>query len=226
MSDVTMTNPQRTGSRIRRVSLTDSIADELSTQILNGEIAPGASLREVELSQDLGVSRQSLRAAMAQLSTRGLLRHEMNRGFWVPVLTREDAKDIFELRELIEGEAARRLARNLDRIQPVLDALEAIEELDEDVSWVEYLEVHFDFHRSIVGAAGSPRLLRHFETLTAEAWISLIPSRLSQRFGTPNAQREGHRELVETIRSGDEGAAAESVREHLWSGFDDLYPVT
>lgn len=220
-----MPTPRRTGGRIRRVSLTESIADELSARILNGEIEPGANLREVELSSDLGVSRQSLRAAMAQLSSRGLLHHQMNRGFWVPVLTREDAMDIFEMRELIETEAARRLARHPDRVQPVLDALEVIETLDEDVSWVDYLEVHFDLHRSIVEATGSPRLLRHFAMLTAEAWVSLVPSRLSSRFWTAMAQRESHRELIQAIRTGDEDAAAKAVRDHLWSGFDDLYPV-
>jgi len=47
---------------------TDSIAQGLSLRILNCEINPGANLREVELSHDLGVSRQSLRATLAQLN--------------------------------------------------------------------------------------------------------------------------------------------------------------
>ncbi len=220
-----MTNGGRSTNRIQRVSLTDSIAQELSTRILNGELRPGANLREVELSQDLGVSRQSLRAALAQLNGKGLLHHEMNRGYWVPVLTRTDAKDIFELRELIEGEAARRLTLTQDGIQQVVDALETMERLADDVSWPEYLEVHFAFHRAIVSATGSPRLLRHFEMLSAETWVSLVPSHLSSEFGSPSAQRAGHRHLVEVIREGDADAAVAVVREHLWRGFDDLYPV-
>ncbi len=220
-----MTNGGRSTNRIQRVSLTDSIAQELSTRILNGELRPGANLREVELSQDLGVSRQSLRAALAQLNGKGLLHHEMNRGYWVPVLTRTDAKDIFELRELIEGEAARRLTLTQDGIQQVVDALETMEQLADDVSWPEYLEVHFAFHRAIVSATGSPRLLRHFEMLSAETWVSLVPSHLSSEFGSPSAQRAGHRHLVEVIQQGDADAAVAVVREHLWSGFDDLYPV-
>lgn len=219
-----MTNGGRSTNRIQRVSLTDSIAQELSSRILNGDLRPGANLREVELSQDLGVSRQSLRAALAQLNGNGLLHHEMNRGYWVPVLTRTDAKDIFELRELIEGEAARRLTVTKNGIQQVVDALETMERLADDVSWVEYLEVHFAFHRSIVGAAGSPRLLRHFEMLSTETWVSLVPSHLSSEFGSPSAQRAGHRHLVEAFQQGDPADAVEAVREHLWSGFDDLYP--
>lgn len=214
----------RSSTRIQRVSLTDSIAEELSSQILNGEIEPGANLREVELSQSLGVSRQSLRAALAQLNGKGLLHHEMNRGYWVPVLTRADATDIFELRELIEGESARRLTENPDLVQPVIDALAVMDRLHEDVSWFEYLEAHFAFHRSIVSATGSPRLLRHFEMLSAEAWISLVPSRLSERFGSPNAQRAGHHQLVDVIQAGDPAKTLAIVREHMWSGFDDLYP--
>lgn len=215
-----------TGSRtsIQRVSLTDSIVKELSTRILNGEIQPGANLREVELSQHLGVSRPSLRAALAQLNSNGLLHHEMNRGYWVPIVTRADATDIFEMRELIEGEAARRLSQHLDQIAPVCDALVAMEQLGEDVNWVEYFEVHFAFHRAIVGATGSPRLLRQFEMFSAETWVSLVPSHLSAEFGTPQSQRAGHRHLVDIIGAGNPERAVSAVREHLWAGFDDLYP--
>lgn len=219
-----MSQRDRQAGRIQRISLTDSIANEMSARILNGEIEPGANLREVELSQDLGVSRQSLRAALAQLNSNGLLRHEMNRGYWVPVLTRADAMDIFQLRELIEGEAARRLSQQLDRIDPVLEALDDIEQLADDVSWVEYLEIHFAFHRAIVATTASPRLLRHFEMLSSETWVSLVPSHLSSLFGTPTAQRAGHRHLVDVIREGDPDRALEVVRDHLWSGFDELYP--
>ncbi len=220
-----MTNGGRSTNRIQRVSLTDSIAQELSTRILNGDLRPGANLREVELSQDLGVSRQSLRAALAQLNGKGLLHHEMNRGYWVPVLTRTDAKDIFELRELIEGEAARRLTVTHSGIEQVIEALETMEGLAEDVSWVEYLEVHFAFHRAIVSTTGSPRLLRHFEMLSAETWVSLVPSHLSSEFGSPSAQRAGHRHLLEAFQDGDPVAAIQAVHDHMWSGFDELYPV-
>jgi DNA-binding GntR family transcriptional regulator len=224
IEDVTIPTSRRQSNPIQRVSLTDSIAKELSTRILNGEIEPGANLREVELSQDLAVSRQSLRAALAQLNGSGLLRHEMNRGYWVPIVTRADAMDIFQLRELIEGEAARRLTQQLDRITPVLDALDAIENLSDNVSWVDYLEIHFAFHRAIVKTTESPRLVRHFEMLSAETWVSLVPSHLSSEFGTPTAQRAGHRHVVEVIQEGDPNRALEVVRDHLWSGFDDLYP--
>jgi len=49
------------------------------------------------------------------------------------------------MRELIEGEAARRSTLNLDQIEPVIDALSAMEELDDDVGWAEYLEMRFAF---------------------------------------------------------------------------------
>ena len=56
-----------------------------------------------------------------------------------------DATDILEMRELIEGEAARRSTLNLDQIEPVIDALSAMEELDDDVGWAEYLKMRFAF---------------------------------------------------------------------------------
>src|SRR3712207_540105 len=69
---------------LNRVSTVDALAGALRTQILNGELSPGAQLREVELASAFGVGRYSLRAAMQTLVHEGLLRHEPNRGVFVP----------------------------------------------------------------------------------------------------------------------------------------------
>lgn len=222
---MTHLTPQSTSRPIRRVSLTDSIAQELYSQMMNGQLQPGMNLREVELAQELGVSRQSVREALAQLKAEGLLDHEMHRGYKVPVLNRDDAIEIFQLRELIECEAARRLSRDQSGIALLDQALEQIERLDPDAGWVPYIELHFNFHRAIVAATGSQRLLRHSELCLSEAWVSLLPSRHSEVYGSPDAQRAGHRSIVDAIRSGDEQRAALALHSHLWSGFDDLYPV-
>jgi Bacterial regulatory proteins, gntR family len=84
---------------LARVSTTDTIVNELRSQILDGTLEPGTHLREIELSERFGVSRQSLRAALAELVHLGLLRREAHRGVWVPTVTRGDIRDLYLMRE-------------------------------------------------------------------------------------------------------------------------------
>src|SRR2546428_14179037 len=64
----------------RPVSTVEAIAEALRDRVLNGELAPGTPLREVELSRHFGVGRHSLRAALQSLTAEGLLEHAPNRG--------------------------------------------------------------------------------------------------------------------------------------------------
>jgi DNA-binding GntR family transcriptional regulator len=215
---------KRSRPRIARISLSESIARELTDDILNGVVEAGTPLREVELAQELGVSRQSLRAAMVQLASRGLLHHEMNRGFWVPDLSPDDVRDIFDNRAMIEGEAARRVAPHPERHAPILEAFRRLERLDDEVTWAEYLEVHHAFHAAIVAAAGSPRLMRQHDTLSAEGSLAMVPSRKSETYGSAKAQLPGHQALVDALQTGDGDAAAAAIRAHIQAGLDDLFP--
>src|SRR5262245_37725433 len=101
----------------------EAISRELTTMILDGTIPPGSFLREVAIAEEFGVSRQSVRAAMTELHHGGLLRHEAHRGFWVPKPSREDVMEIFDVRDLVESDAARKLAMVPERVAAAEDAL-------------------------------------------------------------------------------------------------------
>ena len=75
-----------------------------------GDLEPGAHLREADLAQEYDVARHSLRAACDALARRGLLTKRVNRGFFVPELTKRDAEEIFELRRALELPIVRDLA--------------------------------------------------------------------------------------------------------------------
>src|SRR5258708_9155390 len=86
-----------------RVSTSEAIVNELTHQILDGAIPAGTFLREVELADAFRVSRQSLRAGLAELVHAGLLRREPHRGVWVPQLSPEEIEDLYQVRAVIEG---------------------------------------------------------------------------------------------------------------------------
>jgi DNA-binding GntR family transcriptional regulator len=211
--------PTRTRVRLGRVSTIDAIVNELRGEILDGSLPAGTRLREVELANRFGVSRQSVRAALAELSFRGLARREPNRGVQIPTLSREDVADIFVFREVIEGAAIRRIVRNHAPLDAVDAEVRKLERLGGKVSWSDVVDADVAIHRAMVAAAASPRLLASADRLSGEMLLVGVPAR---RYMSPARMAGEHRELLEAIQRGDPEAAVARLREHLELGTEDL----
>ena len=205
------------GRPLDRPSTSETLADELRRQILSGSVAAGTRLREVEIAEAFGVSRQSLRAALADLVHEGLLRRAPHRGVWVPALTAEELRDVYDLRAVLEAEAAARLARDPSLAVPVRAQLDRLGRLEGDTSWGVTQEAHLAFHRALVDAVGSPRLSRAYSLLWSEASLGLVAAR-HHPSSAPGGQAESHRSLLAAIVAGPPDAAGRAAREHLTIG--------
>jgi DNA-binding GntR family transcriptional regulator len=205
------------GRPLQRPSTSETLANELRRQILSGAVGPGTRLREMEIADAFGVSRQSLRAALAELVHEGLLRRAPHRGVWVPALTAEELRDIYDLRGVLEAEAASRLAREPGRVGPVRAELDRLSALDADTSWGLTQEAHLAFHRAMVDAAGSPRLSRAYSLLWSEVSLGLVAAR-DHPSSAPGGLAATHRALLDQILAGPPNVAGLAAREHLTIG--------
>ena len=100
---------------IVRAPLHVQVAERLRVAIDSGELAPGARLNEVELCNDMGVSRTPLREAIRSLATEGLVELQPNRGAIVSVISREDVTEILPIMASLEGLGGRLAAVNMER---------------------------------------------------------------------------------------------------------------
>ena len=194
------------------MSATQKACDSIREMIVTGKIPPGASLRESELAEAVGVSRTPIREALRLLTASGLAQIHPNQGASVAVLTRRDAEEIFSLRVLLEGavaaEAAERLADDvIDRLEELQDRMEDNVELTAE-RLAHIAQLNRQFHRGICDGIPGSRI--------AAAAVSYIdyPVMLGtfHRY-SETAMRRGrqhHRELIEAFRSRD-GAWAEAV---------------
>ena len=96
--------------RITPRTVQQEVVDKLRHAILSGIFLPGNRLVETELCSSLGVSRPSLREALRSLQAERLIEIVPNRGPQIPVLSWREAEEIYEVRELLEVEAAARCA--------------------------------------------------------------------------------------------------------------------
>ena len=200
---------------LRRLSVVDELADLLRAAILEGRLAAGSPLREIELTDSYGVSRHSLRAALRRLADEGLVRVEPHRGARVASLDRAELIGLFEVRTALEVEAARlALERHHGRVpEHVHAALRRLVAATERTrpAWTDIARRHSDLHGAIVAAAGSSRLSSEYARLGAELELFLLQIR---PVWPPERMRTHHEELI----AGLEGEGAEILRRHLREG--------
>lgn len=181
------------------------VRDLLEEAILEGELKPGERLRAEALAQRFGTSRTPVREALLQLEAQGLVDVEPNRGAVVRTFDRDDLQDLYELRALLEPHAA---ARAATRISP--EDIARLEELCDDPDPIVANEA---FHRIIVEAADSPRLVVAMRAATG------IPRTFRSHFWHDERQREEsllcHRRLVDAFRARDAQLAEAVMRMHI-----------
>lgn len=90
----------------RHKPLRDLVYDELKMKIMMGLIAPGTRMMEVELAEEMGVSRTPVREAIRKLEKEGMISIEPRRGAYASSLSNQDMVDILEVRQTMEGLAA------------------------------------------------------------------------------------------------------------------------
>jgi len=205
---------------LNRISTVDALTESLRTQILNGELAPGTPLREVELAAAYGVGRYSLRAAMQALVHKGLLRHEPNRGVFVPQLSAADVEDLFILRIALETEAARRVVEARADLSGMETALLEMEAITDERPWDQIVDSDLRFHRELIEAVGSERMRRTFVSLQSE--LRLLLAQLKPHYDRPDTLGAEHRIVYDAVTGQRAAPAVKRVREHLELGIEDI----
>ena len=202
-------------STLRRQSVVDELAALLRAAILDGTTAPGAPLREIELSERYAVARHTLRAALRQLAAEGLVVIEPHRGARVATLDRDELLGLFEVRTALEVEAARLALERHDGTLPpdVHDALERLVASTRRTRgpWSAVADAHAGLHGAIVDAAGSRRLAAEYGRLAAELGLFLLQLKPVWPL---DRMRTHHEELV----AGLEAEGPEVLRRHLVDG--------
>ncbi len=195
--------------------LREVVCETLRDAIRKGILEPGERLMEVQLAEELGISRTPVREAIRKLEQEGYVIMMPRRGTYVSDVSVRDIKEIFEIRSALEslstGLAARRIEpEELETLQSLLTEIEGyIEENDID----KIVETDIKFHGLLYQVSRNERLvgivsnlkdqLARFRTLSMS-----YPGRLRETL-------EEHRDMVEAIADGDAGGAREAAERHM-----------
>jgi DNA-binding GntR family transcriptional regulator len=204
----------RDRSGLVHASTADRVTEVLRTHIMEGLFPPGTRLSEEVIGQSLGVSRNTLREAFRLLCHERLAVHEMNRGIFVPVLTREDVTDIYALRRLVEGSAARLAGESPMTARLAIRAtVEAAESAVAVGRWFEVRTADLHFHQAVAALANSPRIDELMRRSLAELRLIFHAMADPEQFHAPFVRR--NRVIAESIMLGHGEEAEQELLDYL-----------
>ncbi|MGA5069115.1 GntR family transcriptional regulator [Streptomyces exfoliatus] len=200
-------------SPARRRGLADEVADRIREAIFKGAYAPGAQLREVELSGVMDVSRGPVREALRMLEREGLVRCAWHRGTVVTTLSAEDVAELESLRGALEGLAVERIValaseEDFSSLEKVAGLMERATEEHEMV------RLDIAFHDAVFAATRHQRLAEAWEAIRCQVHLFLLTRINLSTEGYLARVPEEHLRLVAALRSRDVKVARDLFAEH------------
>ncbi|OXM54615.1 GntR family transcriptional regulator [Amycolatopsis alba] len=205
----------------RRRGLADEVADRVRDAIFGGAYPPGAQLREVELSEALGVSRGPVREALLKLEREGLVRSEWHRGAIVTTLSDVDVAELDSLRSALEQLAVRLVVASASEAE--LAAIdEVVERMDRARDEHEMVRCDIDFHDVVYAASGHRRLIEAWQAIRSQVHLFLLTRIGVNSEGYLASIPEEHRRLASALRDRDGERALELFAAHRGQAIDVL----
>ena len=195
--------------------------------IVLGRFEPGTRLTEEYLAKELQLSRTPIREALKQLESDGLIVAQ-KRGVSVRHFSKEDIRQIYDLRTLLEGYAASQAAihRTSEDIEKMAEANDMYKQAlahytESDIQSVkDIVEVNQKFHEAIIMSSRNPHIHFHISKVVVVPLIfrSFYWYDLTQL----NRSLEAHQIILQAIENQDSERARIAMHEHIYQGRDHV----
>jgi DNA-binding GntR family transcriptional regulator len=203
------------------VNAADVAVDLIRAAILDGRLTPGQRLKEAEVAEAFGISRTPVREALRILQNSGLLDASPNRGSVVRSYSIDQLREIYDLRILLEGYAARRaaMATTPELVQALRESCDRFEELRRaDSPVVELVKENVTFHTAVIDAAASDRVSTLLRAVVELPLIYRVYYWYQPEQVASSERR--HLQLVDAVEARDADRAELIMRSHILEASD------
>ena len=197
-------------------NLDAKVYDRLKAMILERKLLPGEKIPQEKLAQDLGISRTPLVNALKVLEKEKLVQSIPRRGFFVRLFTKQEMISIFELREVLEGLAARRAALNISdkEIEQLRGFFQSFRSLSDIKDIKAYAKEDRRFHNFLLDIGAKEFLKSILETYNIIIYSYQVISS-EGLVQSPNDSIQDHLGVIDAVSRRDEEAAEILMRNHL-----------
>ncbi|MGI6766628.1 MAG: GntR family transcriptional regulator [Lentihominibacter sp.] len=195
--------------------LREMVYEELKMEILTGAIVPGTRMMEVELAEEMGVSRTPIREAIRKLEKEGLVTIEPRRGAYASMISTKDMVEILEVRQDLEGLAAYFAASRMtpDQLAELKKVCDKYNEAVKSGIMEDMIKHDTRFHRIIVDSCQNKILVQMIEQL--QELVLRFRYIYYDNFKRAEIMPAEHAEILNAIESGDAEAARYAADIHI-----------
>lgn len=191
--------------------LREIVFESLREAIISGVLEPGERLMEIQLAEDMGVSRTPVREAIRKLELEGFVVMIPRKGAYVAGVSDKDVADVFEIRAALEGLAAALAAERITDEE--IEQLERIVVMEREPDLHHMIQSDIDFHALLYKASRNERLIQILENLREQilrfrSTSLAVPGRLKVAI-------QEHRALLEALANHDVELAQELAMAHI-----------
>ncbi|WP_419176050.1 GntR family transcriptional regulator [Desulfosediminicola sp.] len=209
---------------IQYENLDQKVYQILKDMIEQRRLLPGEKIHQEKLARDLGISRTPLVSALKFLEHEKLVEAKPRRGYYVRLFSIEEMISIFEIREVLEGLAARRAAKSITKgeAKQLLNIFKPFQGLSDITDYQTYSQADRYFHMLIAEIASREFLTSIIQTFNIISLAYQYPNS-EGLIRVPNETIEDHVRIGEAIANHDAEAAEQLMREHLRKAIVELH---
>lgn len=193
----------------------DTAYDHIKNKILDGSYRPSQKITEVQMAEEIGVSRNTVIKALLKLEQENLVSIEKNKGATIKSFTLQEVMNYLEIREVLERLSIRSAISNIsdEAISRLAVILIEMDECVQHSKFDEYSTLNKEFHDIICSAADNQQAVElikiiktqlnrfHFKTI-------LVPGRSNESY-------EEHKKIYNAIQARNEAEAEVAITEHV-----------
>ena len=194
---------------------TTSVYNKIKARIESGEYSPAQSLTEASLSQEYGVSRNTIKKALLMLENDGYVTMDLNKGAKVASYSKTEVIQFLELREVLEGFIIRLSVPVFTdaEIEMLGKLLEKMAEYKEAGELLRYSQCNQEFHRMLYAACPNQTAVE--VTLKLKNQMKKYNSKTILIPGRSECSLQEHMEIYDAIRDRDPDRAEASIKKHI-----------
>lgn len=211
---------------LSRGALRHDVVHRLLSEIFHGDLPAGARLIVQKIAAQLGISATPVREALVELEAVGLVRFVHNRGAVVRSFGRDELRDLFEIRRILETEATRLACLRMDPavLRTLREETAALAGRSRGPQWSgREMAADRKLHRMIAEACGSPRLSDEIERYNS--LVQVVREIVGNRRQAQQRALEEHLAVIDALLAGDPGRAAAEMARHIQRTAEDVVAI-
>ncbi len=206
-------------------SLREIVFETIRSAIVHGELKPGERLMEVQLAEELGVSRTPVRESIRKLELEGLVKMVPRKGAYVTPMSVTDLVEMMEIRGALEGLVARLAAKyaSPEEIDALRESNDCFENAIGNGDYDGIIDYDIAFHEILYKACGNNRLRSMIHSLREQ----MLRMRVEYVHHVTDMHplRGQHRAIIDGVANGDPDAAEAAAKAHIATTKDDMVAV-